>query len=457
MLNNKKFNALFEEKKEYSFIKTREEIKEYINKDSEGNIINLKLELKNFDYFTSKEVKKVMIYFAVYNEDTKEYLDYSTFSNKDKNEEIILSKHCTIIKEINQYINFDANLLFKFLIVPLIEENKEYLFSLEKYFYKSENFNIDKSEENINKVKLTFSMMFYKVLPLFILILIPANIYNFLINNLGFVDSLIDISTITTSFIYLLNGTINFVIKYIIYFFIGMIIFIPIYAIITIYFGFYFSFFISKIFHLIKILLYCEKNNQHEFILEKINFKRAIKDTLPILMLFKSFKYYLLSSLIYTLIIIFLTISFFISQIIDTNNNNNKINTVISIGAYQYMQYSAFPKISKIKYKNDNYKDRIVLFMGYDKAYSYYYDIDYINNILSSYKKEEIDKFIKDNNDSITFENIFRVLLVGKINNINIKAIKNDMYEFFNIDNSEINSNVFSEKREIELQEKKKL
>lgn len=63
-----------------------------------------------------------MIYFVVYNEDTKEYLDYSSYGNLDKNEQIILSKDTTIVKQINQYINFDSKLVFKFLIVPVIGE-----------------------------------------------------------------------------------------------------------------------------------------------------------------------------------------------------------------------------------------------------------------------------------------------------------------------------------------------
>ena len=136
MINNRKFDELFNDKTEYLCVKTKDEIKEYVNRDNEYNIINLKLELKKFDFFNSKEIKKLMIYFVVYNESTKEYLDYSTYSNKDKNEEIIFPKNSTIVKKVNQYINYDANLSFKFLVVPLIEDNKEYIFSLEKYFYK---------------------------------------------------------------------------------------------------------------------------------------------------------------------------------------------------------------------------------------------------------------------------------------------------------------------------------
>lgn len=53
------------------------------------------------------------------------------------------------------------------------------------------------------------------------------------------------------------------------------------------------------------------------------------------------------------------------------------------------MNYSAFPRMLKIihkEYKNDS---KIVLFMGYDKTYSYYYDIEYLNKILFTYKKKK--------------------------------------------------------------------
>lgn len=453
MINKKKFDELFIQKSKYLNIKNKNDIINHCCQYNEHNIINIILELKDFEFYKeSKEIKKVMIYFAVYNNFTKEYLDYATCGWKNLDEQIIISKNSSLLQTLNKYINFNSNLSFKFLLVPIIEENKEYLLNLEKYFYKSENFSMNKSEETKNKIKITFSVLFYKILPLFILVLIPANIYNFLINNLGFVDSLIDISRISTSFIYLLNETINFLIEYIIYFFIGMIIFIPLYAVLTIYSSFYFYFIVNRIYQFIKEFLSCKKENQNEIILEKINFKRTIKDGIPLLKLFKTFEYYFLSSLIYILIVLFISLTFFISQIKQTNNVNNNSDTLISISAYQYMQYSAFPKMSKIKLKDINNTEKTVLFMGYDQTYSYYYDETYINDILSNYKKEELEKLINKHN-SIFFQDIFKIFLVGKIKNSNIKAIKNDLYDFVNIDNFEINSKEFLEKRKIEIKE----
>lgn len=297
--------------------------------------------------------------------------------------------------------------------------------------------------------------MLYRIFPIFILILIPANIYHFLINNLGFVDSLIDISTINTSFIYLFNATMQIFLKYILYIFLGMIVFIPIYTILSINFSFWFYFIMNKFFYFIKELLLCKKNEQYKLILDRVNCKRAIKDSIPFLKLFKFPAYYFFSILLYTLGIILFILSFFISQIIDANKNNNQ-NTFISIGAYNYMNYSAFPRMLKIihkEYKNDS---KIVLFMGYDKTYSYYYDIEYLNKILFTYKKEEIKKFIDDKNNNIFFEDIFKTFIIGKINNSNINFIKNDMYDIVNINKLKIDLNFLLKEKKIKFEDEAK-
>lgn len=454
MINTKKFDELFCEKKEYLFSKTKNEIEPYIYRDNNQNITTLILNLKDSELY--KNMQKVIIYFAAYNNRTKEYLDYSICGTRDFTEEIIISKNHSFLELLNKFINYNTDISFKFLIVPIINENKEYIYSLEKYFYKSENFSMNKTEETINKIKYTLSLLFYKIFPFFILVLIPANIYNFLINNLGFVDSLIDISRISTSFIYLLNETISFLIEYIIYLFIGMIIFIPIYAVLSIYFSFYFYFIINRIYKFIIKFLSCKKENENEIILEKINLKRAIKDAVPLLKLFKTFEYYFLSSLLYILSVLLISLTFFISQIKQTNNINNNSDTIISISAYQYMQYSAFPKMTKIKLKDENNTEKTVLFMGYDQIYSYYYDDSYINDLLFNYNKDELEKLINKYN-SIFFQDIFKIFLLGKIKNINISIIKNDMYDFSNIDNFKIDSKIFLEKRKIEAKKDSKL
>lgn len=407
--------------------------------------------MKDFKFYKpSTNIEKVMIYLAIYDLDNNKYLDYETCGWKNLNEQITIYKTDSLFQTINKYINFKLNLSFKFLVVPIIEENKKYLLNLEKYCYKSNELSIDKNAEIKTKLKFTFSILFYKILPIFILVLIPANVYNFLVNNLGFVNSLIDISTISTSVIYLLNGTIYFLLEYIIYFILGMIIFIPLYALVVIYFSFYFYYFNSIFYQYIKKIFYCEKGiNKNEIILEKIKFKRTIKDSKPLLKLFTKFEYYFLSSMIYILFVLFIIISTFITQIKQSNNINNNSATLISIIAYNYIKYSSFPKMSKIKLKNEN-TEKIVLFMGYDSTYSYYYDEIYINEILSKYEEKELTELI-NNKDYIYLKDIFKLFLVGKLKNSNIIAIKNDGYDFIDISNFKINSEEFLEKRIIKV------
>ena len=337
MINTKKFDELFSEKEEYSFIKTKEEIETYVCKDNEQNIISLILDFKDFDlYKNSKNIQKVIIYFAIYNNRTKEYLDYTICGTRDFTEQIIISKNHSFLQLLNKFINYNTDISFKFLIVPIINENKKYVFSLEKYFFKPEK--LSDNEEIIKIVKNTFSLVLTKLLPLLILVLIPANIYNYLISNLGFIDSLLDISLISRTFVYLLNLLVNNIFTYIICFIIITIISMPICGILTGYINFSFISFMSNIFRKMRTL-FCQKNeHEYEILLEKINYKRAIKDTIQLLNILKSLKYYILSSTVSLSFILIYTVFFLFSQIIIANKKDNQQDTFISISAYQYMK-----------------------------------------------------------------------------------------------------------------------
>ncbi|APW64432.1 hypothetical protein LPB137_00585 [Poseidonibacter parvus] len=463
MINDKELNELFEKKKEYFNNKTKDEIKDCITKDSEYNVVTLKLELKDFGFFKeAKNVEKLMIYFGVYDNDTNEYLDYSTYSNVDINADIILSRRSVIVKKINKYLNFDANLSFKIFIVPIIQENEDLIFSLEQKLYLPDITSTN-NENFLGSSKKLLTFLYSKILPIFIFILIPANVYIYLIKKIGLVESLIDISTITTTVIYLLNETINILFDNLLSFFIGGILFIPVYLLIIFFFTVYGFYIFSKVFRVIKKLVLCNtKNEYHEILYEKITIKRLHFDLVPMIKSFFSTKYIYLYSLTYSLLVLFLFMVFFITQIADTNKNSinsiNKINTVISIAANEYIQYSAFPKLANIKLKNESSKKEFVLFMGYDKTYSYYYDISYINNVLSKYSSNEIQKFMEDykkhNNHQkieISFQDIFKTFLAGHIDNNNIKAIKNDMYEFYDIGKFSMGGDIFSKLKDGEL------
>lgn len=51
MIDNQKINELLNYKIEYLYLRTKQQIKNDINRDDKNNIINLKLKLKKYDFF----------------------------------------------------------------------------------------------------------------------------------------------------------------------------------------------------------------------------------------------------------------------------------------------------------------------------------------------------------------------------------------------------------------------
>lgn len=462
MIDNKKFDELFHEKPEYLIEKTQDEIKDYILKSEEKlSVMNLILKLNEFSFLKyAKSVQKMIVYFAIYDKDSKEYLEYSTYIKYNIQNEIDLPKNSNIVKKIDTYINSNKNLTFKFLAVPVVTENEDYILSLEKYFYKSSlALDNEENQQYNNTVKFTKSMLSFlytKVLPLFILVIIPTYIYVYLIKDIGLVDSLIDISIVTTTVLYVVYETINLIKSYLFFIVIGFIVFIPIFAIANILYNSFLELVFGQVIYFIMTKI--KKTNEsleHNVILEKIKFKRSIEDVKLLFTIFKSLKYYYVSLLVYTLVISILFLIFFISQISNIKNDNH---TFISLSAQEYIQHSAFPKLAEIDLRNSCENSKIVLFMGYDKTYSYYYDLNYINSIILESSNENFDKFITSYNNKIEmkylkFQDIFKYFLIGKLDNSKISAVKNDMYDFHNIYDFKVRQEEFFKIKQINLKE----
>ena len=118
MINKKEFDELFK-KSEYLTIKNQYDIKNKCCRYNQDNIINFTLEMKDFkNYKKLQKITKIMIYFAVYDTITNEYLDYETFGWKNFNEQIIISKNSSLFQTISKYINFNSNLSFLYMCFP---------------------------------------------------------------------------------------------------------------------------------------------------------------------------------------------------------------------------------------------------------------------------------------------------------------------------------------------------
>lgn len=440
MIEKKKVDDLISSNKNYLKSIKKSELEKYINRDVNSKILNIELNLHEFKFYKNsknREIEKVMIYFIIYDERNKKYLEYSTFSNLDMKDSLMLKDSTTIVKKISKFIDYNSDLIFNFIVIPIKKENNNKIFLLEKAFYKADSIDNNHYVYVIDRLKQILLFLINKIFPLFILIIIPVNIYIYLIEYIGLVDSLIDISVISTSFIYLLNSVLNLLKENLFFVFIGLIFFIPIYGILIICTGYIFTLFFTKIYILFRKFILSETEINYYIVTKKINLIRTKRDLIPLFKVFKNYKYYSLTFFTYIVSFLILALVFFIDQ--TTIENKNK--TIISISANNYLTFSAFPRIVYIKNDNESKK---VLFMGYDRVFSYYYELDYIENILKKYEEEEIERILdKYGNNIIEFKTIFELFIVGKINNNNIKAIKNDMYKICdnlnsNIDRDEI-------------------
>lgn len=421
MIDSKKIDDLLNEKKEYLIIKTKDEIKEYSNEDDKSNIIGFNLNIEDFNLIIDK---KSIVYFAIYDTSSKKYLTFESYIINDFKNGIFFKEKSVIVQEVNKFINFKANLEFKFLVVPIISENKEYLNIIEKYFYKPNFYSITGDYEKIVKIiKKFLYISFFMAFPFILIFLIPIYIYTYLIDKMGFINNLIDIYTISTSLTYLLASTFNYLLEYIFYLTIAFIILIYFSIVIT----------LGCITFLIKILYFFKFCSKDIKLFNNIKSERIFQDVKSFLKLGFNYKYYYMSIL---LAITYFSIVAHLFFIFSLKNNHDK-DSFITLSSKYYLEYSAFPKLMKIQVNDkidEDFKEEIVMFMGSKEGYSYYYNIDDIKEIIKKNNNEENRKKLDKKN--ITFKNIYSEFIIGSIDK-EIKIIKDDMYKIYNLSNEQ--------------------
>ncbi|RBQ30353.1 hypothetical protein CRU92_12640 [Arcobacter sp. FW59] len=421
MIDSKKIDDLLNEKKEYLIVKTKDEIKKYSNEDDKSNIIGFNLSIEDFNLIIDK---KSIVYFAIYDTSSKKYLTFESYIINDFKNGIFFKEKSVIVQEVNKFINFKANLEFKFLVVPIINENKGYLSNLEKYFYKPNFSSITGDYEEIVKIiKKILYISFFIVFPFILIFLTPIYIYTYLIDKMGFINNLIDIYTISTSLTYLLVSTFNYLLEYIFYLTIAFIILIYFSIVIT----------LGCITFLIKILYFFKFCSKDIKLFNNIKSERIFQDVKSFLKLGFNYKYYYMSIL---LAITYFSIVAHLFFIFSLKNNHDK-GSFITLSSKYYLEYSAFPKLMKIQVNDkidEDFKEEIVMFMGSKEGYSYYYNIDDIKEIIKKNNNEENRKKLDKKN--ITFKNIYSEFIIGNIDK-EIKIIKDDMYKIYNLSNEQ--------------------
>jgi len=410
---------------------SKEQIYNHSIKNDVGKLKELTLNLSYFKKISqlNLEKKDVVIYLVILKKNTNEVIDYTTLSDVTINNCFAKIKK-SILNTLNN--NFD-DYKFMFSIIPIQKQYKEQLDIFENAFYKqSLMFDFNTKE----KKKRNFLNFFPIPIALFSIVFTAIQVFFFqyLINKLGFVDSIVENFTISNSIIGYLLTFMNehFFIILMIYFLLLTFVFIfvsilgiteGLYSILVIFFN------IVKVI-LNKIFQTKFQLDSHIFIKQRLHSKRTFMDWIKQVrivltwhILYKSF----ISYILFVLIII----AFFISIVSKDNLYDNRLNMFEKV-LENYLSASAFPSVCKMI--NDKEEDKIVLVMGYDKVYTYYYEYEYINNILKDIGFKDLEKTDMKDYEPIAFYKVFIRYISQKINNSEIQFVKNTDYKIEKIE-----------------------
>jgi len=419
-----KINNLFSKYQKY--IIEINDISEISEIDSDGNINKILLNLSILNNLTN--YNNFSIYFTIFDEDTNSYIDYSTLLNVNSDNNIIkISKHKAII---NKFFKQKSK-KYLFAIIPLTKEYKNIIIKFEDTLFKTNTYDNNKFKEICKITQFIFDLILYKAIPFITLVVLPLYVYSFLIDDVGLVESLIDITTISNVTIQILLTSIFYIWEYIMYIFIAGIISIPIYILVIFYTAMLCMYFIPIVVKKLLNNLLCE--NKYDYTSEQIGMfrdKKMLKNEILSMFSYKFIYRYSLGFLVsvFTLFLIFL-----LSQI-NIQNKDIQNKNIVEIVSNYYLSQSAFPQLAKITQSND--KNKVVLIMGYDKIFTYYYSISTIERIINdkNHIKEYFDK--NKNIKSIEFDKLFKKYIIGKIKNSDIKFIKNNDYKIIPLNNT---------------------
>ncbi len=432
----------------------------------------LNINLTKFSSYDSEFKEHYFLYGAIYNKAENKYTKINnkfkfTFSaNSLTNNLIITKKRTTIFKSITTYSKYQNsdNYEVHLILIPLIKDKIDLIREVNECFdsiFIDENKKYNKERKFLMK-HFEFNLKALKILllyfsPVFFVVLLPIYIFSYLIYYGGFVESLIDINTISNVIGHVLSHFVKLLYesKEIIVLLILIISLVFTFALFGRYYGVNLyintlSLFIKVIYNIfIKFLhLFCfSKFNTLNILYEKEEIKVALGQINKYIYNFIGINLNILLFLFNVFYIVFLC--FLYVQMVDSTENKNLPKTnLIHLLSSEYIKYSAFPSLSKIQNNDDNTSD-IKVFVGYDRTFSYSYNITTLKEAIDKSKiKEKLtnpdlsdnlknikDKYCSPEKSIENFNDFYITFILGNINNSSIIPIKNINYKFTNITN----------------------
>lgn len=363
-------NFLEREKKYFKKI----DINDLVNSESKietNDIYNLKLDEK---YFNFDDNYYYSIFIAIVDKNDKKILETKNINETSKNKELYIDiKNLSNNKILNNYFIYIS-------IIPILEENKDLIKNFMKFFYSpinvlQKNNEIRNKFEIISMIILLFSMFFT---------LTQVDITDKLVNNYGFVDSLINNLSIFNSMAsYFYDSFIikNFYSLFVIYIVSLVILLVP-----------------SLISYIIDLLIFFWKRSCKYYKSEYLYLKIKLNnDLLNVISNFKEVYYNPSFLFNYTLMYVLLMTLLLAPLMKIFSDENIKINLNYKEKIIEkYFDCSNFPEFVKLKLLNEKEEIVNVYMMGYDSTYTYYYNYAYIKELLDKkfkpFNDDEYDK-----------------------------------------------------------------
>ncbi|RBQ31725.1 hypothetical protein CRU92_05805 [Arcobacter sp. FW59] len=344
------------------------------------------------------------IFIAIVDKKENSVLQTSNINANFKDNQIVFN-----IFNINNNKSLD-NYTFYISVIPIEQRNEDILKYLMKYFYNPVSI-----LPKIKRVKNFIGVI--SVLTLLFTIfftILQVYITNELINNYGFVDNIINnfsifnasVSYLYGDFIYTLISVLSLTLTILFVFIAPCLFSLIIDSFKFIYFD---SCLVDKnkyLYHVLRLKM------------SYLDFKNSLK------VLTTNFLSKATLGLFIFIVVTFIPVYKFISDL-NLNLKSNFKGKIIE----KYFDYSAFPNFVKLEYLNCS-EDKVFM-IGYDSTYMYYYDYNYIKNILNKKFKP-----FKYNNEDDYREISFSELYVYNLNQLSkkeLKYIKNTDYKILEI------------------------
>lgn len=433
----------------------------------EDSASSLNINLKQFRNYISSE-KDFYLYGAIYNKKSKEYMKANNkfkYIIRDNLKDYLKIKHNAYILKyiIHYYQSFDKDdYEVHLLLVPHTREYSIISGEIDRCFDHNvlEDDQIISSSKRFLKffdeLNIKFAVLMAKyIIPLFLLLLLPIYTFAYLVYNGGLVESIINISVISNMIVHVFSYFLTEYWKSILWIF-GVYFII---VLVVTYFSKYFVYSLVEnslilIFKILLNLIYSimsyygrQKRKLMNTVLQQDNIQTAVRQL----------REYNWLSFIKSIAVLYVNIVFIwlLLLLIPQMSNSTKTgdlsySNLVRILAVQYLKYSSFPNIAKIKEYREE-KEKEVVFLGYDSTYSYVYTIEQIKKILERYNQKtetlksqgekdpiyservkKVQKYCSE--ESKQFIDLYSIFIMGSSGTKNNIPLKNSDYTFINVD-----------------------